>query len=129
LGHSRMLVAIQQVVALCAAPLAWIVQICVCEALASQACYPAQNPLGRPHVAGLGVYIGAVSVVCLGVAIGGLAAAWRGWRTTRADGSDNSDQRAARFVFRVAMLSSPIFVLGLIVTAMAALIVSPCKPW
>jgi hypothetical protein len=129
LGRTRMLAAMQPVIALLGAPLAWIVQICVCESLASQACYPAQDPLVRPHFPGLSGYIGAVSLVCLALAMGGLAAAWRGWRAAGSAGSDNSDQRAARFIYRVAILSSPIFVLGLLVTAMAALIVSPCKPW
>lgn len=125
----RILYAMQQVYALLGAPLAWIVQICVCEALAAQACYPAQDPLTRPNLPALSGYIGAVSLVGLAVALGGLTAAWRGWQTTRGGKEPNPDRRAARFVFRVAILSSPMFVLGLIVTALAALIVSPCKPW
>jgi hypothetical protein len=124
-----MLVALQQVVALLAAPLAWIVQICVCESLAAQACYPAQNPLVQPHVPGLSDYIGAVSAVCLAIGLGGVAAAWRGWRAACKGDKADLDQRAVRFVFLVAILSSPMFVLGSLVTAMAALIVSPCKPW
>jgi hypothetical protein len=119
----------QQIYALLGAPLAWIVQICVCEALAAQACYPAQDPLPHPRMPALHAYIGAVSLVALAVALGGLAAAWRGWRSTGEGQEPNPDRRAARFVYRVAILSSPIFVLGLVVTALAAIIVSPCKPW
>jgi hypothetical protein len=127
--RDRILYALQQIYALLGAPLAWIVQICVCEALAAQACYPAQYPLAHPDLHSLSAYIGAVSLVGLAVALGGLTAAWRGWRTLRHVGAANPDRRAGRFLFRVAILSSPMFVLGLLVTAMAALIVSPCKPW
>ncbi|WP_213768790.1 hypothetical protein [Caballeronia sp. dw_19] len=127
--RERILYALQQIYALLGAPLAWIVQICVCEALAAQACYPAQDPLAHPDLHALGAYIGAVSLVCLAVALGGLTAAWRGWRTLRQGAGTNPDRRAGRFLFHVAILSSPMFVLGLLVTAMAALIVSPCKPW
>jgi len=127
--HQRILYALQQIYALLGAPLAWIVQICVCEALTAQVCYPAENPLTRPNLHALSAFIGAVSLVCLSVALGGLAAAWRGWRTMRRGDGANPDRRAGRFLFRVAILSSPMFVLGLIVTAMAALIVSPCKAW
>jgi len=119
----------QQVYALLGAPLAWIVQICVCEALAAQACYPAQDPLPHPKLPALHAYIGAMSLVALAVALGGLAAAWRGWRSTGGGKEPDPDRRAARFVYRVAVLASPMFVLGLIVTALAAVIVSPCKPW
>lgn len=127
--RERILYALQQIYALLGAPLAWIVQICTCEALAAQACYPAQNPLAHPDLHALSAYIGAISLVGLAVALGGLTAAWRGWRALRHVGSTNPDRRAGRFLFRVAILSSPMFVLGLLVTAMAALIVSPCKPW
>jgi hypothetical protein len=127
--RERILYALQQIYALLSAPLAWIVQICTCEALAAQACYPAQDPLAHPDLHALNAYIGAVSLLCLAVALGGLTAAWRGWRTLRREADTNSDRRAGKFLFRVAILSSPMFVLGLLVTAMAALIVSPCKPW
>jgi len=128
--RERILDALQQLYALLGAPLAWIVQICTCEALAAQACYPAQNPLAYPDLHALNAYIGAVSLLCLAVALGGLTAAWRGWRgLPQAGGGTDPDRRAARFLFRVAILSSPMFVLGLLVTAMAALIVSTCKPW
>ena len=127
--RERILYALQQIYALLGAPLAWIVQICTCEALAAQACYPAQDPLAHAELHALSAYIGAVSLVCLAVALGGLTAAWRGWHALRRGDGTDPDRRAGRFLFRVAILSSPMFVLGLLVTAMAALIVSPCKPW
>jgi hypothetical protein len=127
--RERIQYALQQIYALLGAPLAWIVQICTCEALTAQACYPAQDPLAHPELHALNAYLGAVSLVCLAVALGGLTAAWRGWRALRQSGDPDPDRRAERFLFRVAILSSPMFVLGLLVTAMAALIVSPCKPW
>jgi hypothetical protein len=127
--RERILSALQQIYALLGAPLAWIVQICTCEALVAQACYPAQDPLAHAELHALSAYIGAVSLVCLAVALGGLTAAWRGWRALRQSRDPDPDRRAGRFLFRVAILSSPMFLLGLLVTAMAALIVSPCKPW
>ncbi len=127
--RERILYALQQIYALLGAPLAWIIQICTCEALVAQACYPAQDPLAHPDLHALSAYIGAVSLVGLAVAMGGIIAAWRGWRALRHGGDPNPDRRAGRFLFRVAILGSPMFVLGLLVTAMAGLIVSPCKPW
>lgn len=124
--------AARQAIALLSAPLAWIVQICVCESLAAQSCFPGHSPAARPAVGAVMAYIGAVSLVCFVVAAGGLTVAWSGWRITSSQ-SDSTiadpDRRASRFIFLVGIISSPIFVLGLILTAVAALIVSPCKPW
>jgi hypothetical protein len=122
------------------APLAWIVQICVCEVLASHACYPTQTPLARPVVPSLAPLVGAVSAVCLAVAFGGFAAAWRSLRAARREDAlaasqlagariTRPNQRSVRFLSLVGVIASSIFVLGVLATAAAALIVSPCKPW
>jgi hypothetical protein len=122
------------------APLAWIVQICVCEALAAQTCYPLQTPLARPVVPSLAPLIGGVSAVCLAVAFGGFAAAWRSLRDVRREDALGAARLAGariahpiqgpvRFLSLVGVIASSIFVLGVLATATAALIVSPCKPW
>ncbi|SAL13912.1 hypothetical protein [Caballeronia telluris] len=117
------------------APLAWIVQICVCEALAAQTCYPLQTPLARPVVPSLAPLIGGVSAVCLAVAFGGFATAWGNLRATQREAKLASARTAQpiqgpmRFLALVGVIASSIFVLGVLATAAAALIVSPCKPW
>jgi hypothetical protein len=116
------------------APLAWIIQICASEALAAQVCYPADHPLDAPRLSSLQTWIGAVSVVCIAVAIGGVITAWRSWmglRNGQATNNlvDHSPGRPAHFLALVGVIASSIFLVGSLLTALAVLIVSPCRPW
>jgi hypothetical protein len=116
------------------APLAWIIQICASEALAAQVCYPADHPLSAPLLSSLQTWIGAVSVVCIAVAIGGVTTAWRSWTALWNVSAtnkfvDHSTKRPARFLALVGVIASSIFLAGSLLTAVAALIVSPCRPW
>jgi hypothetical protein len=123
------------------APLAWMLQMCVCQVMASQACSAPDEALGKPLVPALGPLIGGVSAVCLAIAFGGLSSAWRGWRRARETHARRvQDKRAsarvehpsegpARFLSRVGVIASAMFVLAVLATALAALIVSPCRPW
>lgn len=124
---------------LIAAPLAWIVQICTCEALASQACFPMRHPLSEPALGSLLHLIAAVSGVCFVVSSAGMAAAWASWRTTRreraadagngARGLLDAGEGRTRFLALVGVMGSSVFMLGLLLTAMAAFVVSPCAKW
>lgn len=124
---------------LVAAPLAWIVQICTCEALASQACFPMRHPLSEPALGSLLHLIAVVSGVCFVVSSAGIAAAWVSWRATRrervvgsgdlAQGLLDSGEGRTRFLALVGVLGSSVFMLGLLLTAMAAFVVSPCAKW
>jgi hypothetical protein len=115
-------------------PLAWIVQICASEALAAQWCYPANRPLSTPLLGSLEMWIGGVSAMCIALAIAGVIAAWGGWKRTRLQSAKNERAGSStglpmRFLALVGLISSPLFLLGSLLTGMAALIVSPCRPW
>jgi MFS family permease len=120
------------------APLAWIIQICICEALASHTCFPREHPLSAPELTSLLRLVAAVSAGSLVGASLGFAAAWTSWRTAR-DGYTNSGERdplglleherRTRFLALVGVLGSSVFILGLLLTAMAAFVVSPCARW
>ncbi|MGA7814003.1 hypothetical protein [Caballeronia sp.] len=124
---------------LVAAPLAWIVQICTCEALTSQACFPMRQPLSEAALASLLHLISLVSGVCFVISSAGMAAAWVSWRATRrertvgvggiAHGLLDSGEGRTRFLALVGVLGSSVFMLGLLLTAMAAFVVSPCAKW
>lgn len=121
------------------APLAWIVQICTCEALASQACFPTRHPLSEPALTSLLQLIAAVSGVCFAIGSTGIAAAWVSWRASSqesavdsgglAQGWVDSTEGRTRFLALVGMLGSSVFMLGLLLTALAAFVVSPCTKW
>ena len=68
---------------LVAAPLAWILQICACEALASQACFPMGHPLSDPALGSLSHFIAVVSGICFVISSAGISAAWVSWRASR----------------------------------------------
>lgn len=124
---------------LVAAPLAWIVQICTCEALASQACFPMRHPLSEPALGSLLHMIAVVSGVCFVVSSAGIATAWVSWRASSQEsvvdsggltqGRFDPAEGRTRFLALVGMLGSSVFMLGLLLTAMAAFVVSPCAKW
>jgi hypothetical protein len=119
---------------LVAAPLAWIIQICTSEALASHACFPMGHPLSAPELTSLLHLVAMVSAACFVLSLAGLVAAWTCWRTVRSECSDLAaglpePGRRSRFLALVGLLGSPVFMLGLLLTAMAALFVSPCAKW
>jgi hypothetical protein len=120
---------------LIAAPLAWIIQICTSEALASQACFPMGHPLSAPALTSLLRIVAAVSVGAFVLGCLGFAAAWTSWRAARTDLDESNAAgfpergRRTRFLALVGVLGSPVFLLGLLLTAMAALVVSPCAGW
>jgi hypothetical protein len=124
---------------LVAAPLAWIIQICTCEALASQACFPTRHPLPEAALGSLLHLIAVVSGACFVIGSAGIAAGWVSWRATSRDRAEGSEGQAqglfdsregrTRFLAIVGILGSSVFMLGLMLTAMTALFVSPCAKW
>jgi MFS family permease len=120
-----------------AAPLAWIIQICICEALASHACFPTEHPLSAPELTALLRIIAAVSAGSFVVGSLGLVAAWTSWRAARNEYADSDgpnsaglrERKRVHFLALVGVLGSFIFLLGLLLTAMTALVVSPCARW
>ena len=56
---------------LVAAPLAWIIQICTSEALASHACFPMGHPLSAPELTSLLHLVAMVSAACFVLSLAG----------------------------------------------------------
>jgi hypothetical protein len=117
------------------APIAWIVQFFVVEPLASQACYPHQAPLSAPLLPGLSLLLAAVSIVLLMIAIVCGFVAWRSWqRATSQDqlksfSPDNFGSGRTRFLLKLSMMSSLMFITAISFNVLALALVSPCSSW
>jgi hypothetical protein len=111
------------------APLAWVAQMSVCVPLAANACYAYHAPLATPSWKFLPLMLTVISMTC-GI-IGLLAAfsAWSMWQRTRTQLPAIKDDGRARFLAILAAMSSFVFVIAIIFTSCAILLVSPCHPW
>jgi hypothetical protein len=116
-------------------PFAWLLQMVIAETLAAQSCYPSSEPLSAPAVPWMSSALIAISAVCLGAGVVGSAIAWRNVRKIGPERwealSDLNRRRAelARFLSRVALMCSALFLFALIATDVALAIVSPCRWW
>jgi hypothetical protein len=79
--------------------------------------------------------VAAASLVCLAIGAVGVFVAWRNlWRTARIPWRFPSALRGTRaerdwFLSRICAMSSTMFVLGLLGTDIAMLVIAPCSPW
>lgn len=117
-----------------AAPLAWLAQTLVVEALAAQACFADDRPLHAPQLPWLEAALVAVSLVCFATGVSGSVVAWRASRyINRATPRERSPipmrGHLDAFLARVAAMCSTMFMFGLVATDVALLIVSPCGRW
>ena len=71
---------------LVAAPLAWIIQICTSEALASHACFPMGHPLSAPELTSLLRLVATVSAACFCARY-----RWVWWRHGRVGGRSEAN--------------------------------------
>lgn len=118
------------------APMAWAFQIALSEPLAARACYPDRAPLPEPSWEGWFVVMPAVSLACLGFALlSGWAAlaAWRG-RTNPEPiaGRDESlrlRRGRIRFLSRLGLMSSGLFIVAVVFNTLAVLLVPLCSSW
>ncbi|TKC81462.1 hypothetical protein FAZ69_27975 [Trinickia terrae] len=115
-------------IGLLAAPLAWFVQIGIVEALAAQSCFA----YDKPQLDG-GLTANAwAGAVCLTIGLCGAAFALRNRRvavaTAREAGarSNHPLMRRVSFITGVSLMSTLLFLAGLVATDIAGLIVSPC---
>lgn len=128
--HSRRLLTAALVT-----PSAWFAQMFVGEVLTTQAC--ALSDPTRPASAPSWVTAAmvALSTVCLIVGIAGVIVAWRTvvfTRERRAHALDGCARQVAElewFLARVCLLSSAMFMFGVIATFLAVAVVSPCGQW
>jgi hypothetical protein len=114
---------------------AWVLQTEIGETLAAQACFPHRSALAAPQWSWLMSALDALSIVALLIGVAGVWVAWRGWRTTRtgrpAPASPVSDTSAGRtrFLAMAGLILSLLFLVGLVATGLAVLLVSPCSAW
>lgn len=108
------------------APIAWLAQFSLSEPLAAQACYPNQTPLSAPVWGSLTAMLAAISLACFAAALVSGFIAWRSWR--QAEGKAAGENRN-RFLAKLSLMSSFIFIVAVIFNSFAVLLVSPCGSW
>jgi hypothetical protein len=115
---------LQILIALLLAPLAWLAQVGMAEMVLGGPC-TVGGPLFVVHAMPLTPAIVAVaSLVCLIFGSVGAFVAWRNlWRTAHIPWRFPSALRGRR------AMSSTMFILGLIATDIAMLVIAPCSPW
>lgn len=119
--------------ALFGAPSAWFVQMSVSEPLAAYACYPHQVPLSAPLWINFSAILIAISLICLA---SGLISGYVAWRVlekfTQSDFNERINEineGQTKFLAMLGVMSSVIFIVAILFTACAVLLVSPCSAW
>jgi hypothetical protein len=119
------------------APAAWVAQMSLTQPIAAYACYPHQVPLSAPLWVDLPAILAIISLVCLAAGLFSGYVAWNSWRRTRhqlaRDGNGEhvieADEGQTRFLAMLAMMSSFMFIVAIVFTGCAVLLVSPCSAW
>jgi ABC-type multidrug transport system permease subunit len=117
------------------APVAWLAQFSLSEPLAAHACYPHQAPLSAPVWEGLPAILAAISIACLAAALLSGFVAWTAWRQYEhklpgEEGSVNAADRSRdRFLVKLSVMSSFIFLVAILFNICAIFLVSPCNSW
>lgn len=113
----------------------WVLQTEIGEALSAQACYPHRAALAAPQWAWLMPVLTAVSIGALLIGLAGAALAWRNWRVAR-NGQPDSEPAVpdtslgrTRFLAMAGLMLSLLFLVGLLATGFAVMLVSPCSAW
>ena len=127
--------SLQVLVALLLAPLAWLAQVAIAEMVLGGPCMVG-GPLFIVHaMPWTPATVAVASVVCLLFGSVGAFVAWRNlWRTARIPWCFLSALKGTRaerdwFLSRICAMSSTMFILGLVATAVAMLVIAPCSPW
>lgn len=128
--------ALRLLLGLFGAPVAWAFQIALSEPLAARACYPNRTPLPEPSWEGWSVVMPAVSLACLAFALlSGWAAlaAWRGQTILEPiAGRDESlwlRRGRIRFLSRLGLMSSGLFIVAVVFNTLAVFLVPLCSSW
>ena len=129
---------LRTIVSLFGAPAAWVVQMSLSEPLAAYGCYPHEAPLPAPLWASLPAILIAISLACLAAGLASGYIAWSSWRRINcrlrlleaAPRSGASlDEGQGRFLAILGQLSSFVFIIAILFTSFAVILVSPCSPW
>ena len=110
------------------APLAWMVQISLSAALASNACYPHATPLQIPHWHDIVPMLAVVSLACIVISAISWTVSWRALPQRDKTVAETGEERV-RFFAMLSFLSNSLFLATTLFTACAILLVSPCHPW
>jgi hypothetical protein len=117
------------------APAAWLAQFSLSEPLTAHACYPYQAPVSAPVWEGLPAILAAISIACFAAALLSGFVAWTSWRQSerKLPGDEGIIITAGgnrnRFLVKLSLMSSFIFIVAIIFNFCAILLVSPCSPW
>jgi hypothetical protein len=119
--------------AILAAPVAWSVQLLVNAPLVAHACYPHDEPLATPALSHLLAAAGWVEGLALALCLAGGAMALRNWRRTRNERPgtahhliEGGDGRS-RFMAMAGLLTSSLFLIGVIFAAFNLTLAVPCR--
>ncbi|MEC4748889.1 hypothetical protein [Methylomicrobium sp. Wu6] len=127
--------AMRTLLGLFGAPSAWLAQLMLSEPLVAHACYPYQAPLSKPIWEGLPGVLAAVSLICLVVALLSGFVAWDSWRLIARRPSEavgfsvESNKNRSRFLVKLSLMSSFIFLIAVVFNACALLFVPLCSSW
>src|SRR5512142_2421812 len=117
---------------LCAAPVAWNVQLLLGTALSGHDCYPREHLLATPLWNGLSPVLLAISLLGIVTAIAGGLVSWQSWRRTydESPGSahhlvDRGEGRT-RFMAMSGILTSALFLVALVLGTIAYCLVPLC---
>ena len=116
-------------------PLAWILQMTSSESMESYACYPHDAPLAAPLFTHLPAMVIVVDLLCLLVGLGCSWITLGEWRNTAGvggpDAAHSIEGGGTRrgFLVMLSALSCFVFVVAILFTSFAILLVNPCKPW
>jgi hypothetical protein len=111
------------------APLAWNIELLVGTALSGHQCFPRYMPLAVPLWTGTRGFLLAMSVVAIVMGIAAGLVAWRSWRRTHDEkpGSAHSGEGRTRFMALCGLLSSGLFLVALVFTLAAIMLVPLCS--
>jgi hypothetical protein len=133
--HRGRVSMIRTAVGLFGAPAAWLAQFSLSEPLAAHACYPYQAPLSAPIWEGLPVILAAISIACLAAALLSGFVAWRSWRQSEREPAGEevnaieTGEGRNRFLGKLSLMSSFIFIVATLFNICAVLLVPPCSSW
>jgi hypothetical protein len=126
---------LQILIALLLAPLAWLAQLGIAEMVLGGPC-TVGGPLFIVHaMPWTPATVALASLGCLVFGSAGACVAWRNfWRTARIPWRFPSALKGTRaerdwFLSRICAMSSTMFMLGLVATDIAMLVIAPCSPW
>ncbi|HEY8157330.1 MAG TPA: hypothetical protein VIF10_01380 [Methylobacter sp.] len=126
--HSRMSM-VWLWLGLLGAPAAWTAQLLLSEPIAAYACYPYRAPLPAPVWHGLPVMLMTISAACFAVALLSGFAAWMSWQRFVRGCAAKAGEDRNRFLAKLSVVSSFIFIVAIVFNLCAALLVPPCSSW